>query len=466
MAGLGSREDRLNPALATEAIDWTQAAPTVWGHLAIIAALLVVSAFFAGSESALFSLDRYAMDRLTSADRGARGRALLKLLSNPRKLLATLLLGNELVNITITVVGAHLVFELWQDENAVPWWFNILAVTPLLLIFGEITPKAIAVRSSEAWASFVALPLAAFWTLVTPIRGLLEGAADLLLPRKFVDDEDPLPAALEEAQFKALVDLGKSQGVLESEEAEMIHRVFDLSTTPVSRLMTSRADLVCVARGAPLHDVLDQALDGGYSRLPVHAGEPDNIKGILLTKDLLRFRWHREDLFARSLDDLLKPAYFVPPSKPADELLREFQQTRGHMAVVIDEYGAVLGVVTMQDVLDELFEPFNEALKSIGQDDSVMRIERIGDDTYRLPARLEVTEWNRRMSPQIPEGDSYTTVAGYIFHLFGRLPSKGDQTSDKRWTFHVSGVEGTRLTQITAVRRDRRTKKSPGRTEQ
>jgi len=451
----------VNPGLATEALPWVEAAPIVWMHLAVIAALLVASAFFAGSESALFSLDRYAMDRLTSPESGARGRALLTLLSNPRKLLATLLLGNELINISISAVGAHLVFELWQERGPVPWWLNILAVTPLLLLFGEITPKAIAVRSSEAWSRVVALPLLAFGTLVAPIRDLLQGVANLLLSH-VVDDADPLPAALEEAQFKALVDLGERQGVLDSDEAEMIHRVFDLSDTPVSRLMTSRADLVCVARGAPLPDVLEQALDRGYSRLPVHGGDPDNIKGILLTKDLLRFRWHREELFARSLDALLKPAYFVPPSKPADELLREFQQTRGHMAVVIDEYGAVLGIVTMQDVLDELFEPFNEALKSIGHEDARMRIERIGDGTYRLPARLEVAEWNRRMSPRIPEGDSYTTVAGYIFHLFGRLPNKGDQTSDKRWTFHVSGVEGTRLTQITAVRLDRRTKKLPG----
>ncbi|MBJ94719.1 MAG: hypothetical protein CMP23_09650 [Rickettsiales bacterium] len=441
----------MSPELGAGMLPWTEASSILRSHLMIITTLLVGSAFFSGSESALFSLDRYAIEKISEFSE-ARGRTLQRLLDEPRRLLATLLLGNECINVCISAVGAHLVFSLWVDPNGAPWWVNILVITPVLLICGEILPKVIAVRTAPTWSRLVVLPLAAFGFMVTPFRALLQFIADLLLGG-LVEEEDPLRAAVKEGQFKALVDLGEMQGVLGASEAEMIHRVFDLSDTPVSRLMTSRANLVSLSINSSLQEFLDSAMEPPHSRLPVYAGDPDSIRGILTTKDLLKFRGDEQSFSPRALIELLRPAYFVPPGKPADELMREFQQTRGHMAVVIDEYGAVQGIVTLQDILDELFTPFHgPRLDSL---DGRARLEALGDGRFRVPARLEISEWNQLMNPPLPQGDSFTTVAGYIFHLFGRLPSKGERAQNDNWVFEVSGVEGTRLTQFTATRKAR-----------
>ncbi len=432
--------------------------------VAIVLLLLLCSAFFSGSESAFFSLDAFTLDKL--GEDGARsGKAVRGLLAEPRRLLATLLLGNEVVNIALSSVAAAVVFTVAGPGNEDLWWLNIVFVTPLLLVFGEVAPKAVAVRTGVRWAQLASLPLVVFATVFAPLRMLLEAAARIvLLFLAFLgqgrldalrEADDPLPDALKEAQFRALVRLGADQGSLAPQEAALIHRVFDLTDMPVSKLMTGRLDIKALALSAAGPGLVAAAREARFSRLPVYAGDLDHIRGILLVKDLLRFRAADTTLTPKALEALLQPAFFVPPGKPAGELLRAFQNKRAHLAIILDEYGTVQGLVTMQAVLEALFQPARrEAEYKAGASD----IERLAEGVYRIPARLSITSANGRLLPELPEGDSYTTVAGYIFHLFGRLPEKGEQVSDLNWTFHVSGLVGTRLTQVTATRRDRRTK--------
>ncbi len=416
----------------------------------VLVLLLMSSAFFSGSESSFFGLDRYALEKLDEG--GTRsGRAVKVLLDEPRKLLATLLLGNELVNICISVVGLRIVFELTAQGVGVPWWANVVLVTPLLLLFGEIAPKALAVRLGARWAQGVALPLRVFGAAISPVRAVLHGVAEVLLRLVGVSDADPLPQALHEAQFRALVQLGQREGALQPDEAELIHAVFDLGDTPVSRLMTPRADVVSVPLTSTLPGVLTAAREFRYSRIPVHGRDPDDVRGVLLVKDLLRFRWTGRELTSRKLQALLQPAYFVPPGKPADELLQEFRRERGHMAVVIDEYGDVAGVVTLQDILEALFAPF--AADGAPRQARMPRLERLPDGAMRVPAKLDVIDWNRQLDPPLPIDSSYTTVAGYIFHLFGRLPKKGETIQDEHWSFRVTGLDGQRLTWVVARRK-------------
>ena len=434
----------------------------VLSSVAIVLLLLCCSAFFSGSESALFSLDSITLEKLEDAPT-ASGKAVRDLLAEPRRLLATLLLGNEIVNIALSSVAAAVVFTLAGPAGQDLWWLNIVLVTPLLLIFGEVAPKAIAVRTGIRWARMVSLPLTMFATAFAPLRLLLEAAARLVLITiarvsggrldGLRSAHDPLPDALKEAQFRALVRLGADQGALEPQEAELIHRVFDLTDTPVSRLMTARGEIAALSLNAAGPELVATARESRFSRLPVYAGELDHIRGILLIKDLLRFRAAGDEVTPKSIEALLQPAFFVPPGKPAGELLRAFQNKRAHIAIVLDEYGTVQGLVTMQDVLAALFTPAREAE---GPPETANDVERLADGVFRVPARLTVADFNRRLSPQLPEGDTYTTVAGYIFHLFGRLPEKGEQISNRHWSFHVSGLVGTRLTQVTATRRDRR----------
>jgi CBS domain containing-hemolysin-like protein len=419
-------------------------------YLALLAVLLVLSAFFSGSESAMFSLDSYALEQLDEENR-ASDRAIRRMLDTPRRLLATILLGNEFVNITISTVGLAAIIALRTEYEWLPWWLNIVIITPLLLVFGEIAPKAIAVRTGLSWARGVALPLATFGILIAPLRAVLDQIATLILRLGGAAGEDPLPEALRETQFKALINLGEEQGVLDRDEAELIHRVFDLTDTSVSRVMTLRRDVVGLPLGASLIEILELIRDKRYARLPVYADDLSKVRGILLTKDLLRFASRGEDLGPRQLEAMLKPAYFVPPGKTCGALLQEFQDERGHMAFVLAEDGDLAGLVTMQDLLDELFEPM------VTQEESLHlgpRIERLAPGVFRIPARMKISDWNKMMMPPLPVGESYNTLAGYIFYLFGRLPKKGESIRDKVWTFSVTGLEGTRLTWITAQRRE------------
>ena len=417
-------------------------------YLLLLAVLLCLSAFFSGSESAMFSLDRFELEKLEEGESRA-GRSVRALLAQPRRLLATILLGNELVNVTISAVGLAAVFAIYQERGAetVPWWLNILVVTPLLLLFGEIVPKAIAVRTGLAWARLVALPLSAFGWVVAPLRLVLNGVADGVLRLLRIEQDDSLAGALQEAQFKALVKLGAKQGVIAADEAELIHRVFDLSDTPVHRIMTPRADIVTVSMTAPMEEILEQVCRSRFSRVPIWIDDPEQIEGVLLTKDLLRYRWS-DSRRAPRLADLVQPAYFVPLGKPCGDMMQEFQAERGHLAIVLDEHGEVAGLVTLQDILEELFEPFEL------EDRPDPAIERLADGTWRVPAKFEVAEWNRSMQPKLPAGESYNTVAGYIFELFGRLPRKGEVVRDLSWSFKVIGMEGTRMTWILVRRRD------------
>lgn len=422
-------------------------------YLLLMLLLLAGSAFFSGSESALFSLDRYELEKLEDDDKSPSSQAVRSLLEQPRRLLATILLGNELVNITLSTVGLAAVLAVAEARNieAVPWWINILVVTPILLLFGEIAPKALAVRLGIGWARAIAVPMRVFGTVVGPLRWIVHTAADLMLRGAGIEQDDPLPDALQEAQFKALVRLGEKEGAIEPDEAELIHRVFDLSDTPVSKIMTARSEVTAVPRGAPLDELLGPIRTSRFSRVPVYAGDPDHIRGILLTKELLPYLYGKETFDAATLDELIQPAYFVPPGKPCDELLAEFQAEQGHMAVVLDETGGLLGIVTLQDILQQLFVT---RVEEIAQRPDQPRADRIAEGLYRVPAKLEVADWNRTMEPALPEGDSYNTVAGYIFHLFGRLPKKGETVRDEGWTFRVSGLDGTRLTWVTARRRE------------
>lgn len=408
--------------------------------VAVLLLLFLLSAFFAGTEVSLFSLDKHQVEE----EEGAKGAAIRQLLREPRALLVTILVGNELVNILISALSVRLVGAGRDPADALPWWVNILVVTPGLLIVGDILPKALGVRLGVRWARVAARPLLWFQRVATPLRLTVQGIASLFL-RPFGAVQDPLPQALQEQQFRALVTLGEEHGALRENEARLIHRVFDLGDTPVSRVMTKRSEVESVSLSTSLAEIVETVRGSRFSRLPVHQGDEDQIRGVLLTKDLLQLQKLGEPLTPRALERTLKPILFVPPSKTCGALLREFQKGRHHMAVVLDEFGSMLGIVTMQDVLEELFEPIQEEL----DDRPTPGMDRIAEGTWRVQARLEVEEWNRRMKPPIPEGETYTTLAGYVMHLFGRLPAKGEEISDGAWTFHVAGVDGTRLQQFT-----------------
>jgi len=246
-------------------------------------------------------------------------------------------------------------------------------------------------------------------------------------------------------ELKTLVDLSEDEGIIDQEERNLIQRVFEFGGHRVSQIMTPRTDIFALEVSEPLATALPKIRDNRFSRIPVYEGSTDQIIGILFAKDLLPYSQHPEPEV--KVRDLLHPVFFVPESKRIDDLLREFQRNKVHMAIVVDEYGGVSGLATMEDALEELV---GEIVDEFDIEEILCR--QIDPQTYVVSAKLSLGEFNDKLGVSIPREDA-DTVGGHVFHLFGMLPKRGESVSAHGLTFTIEHVKGTRILEI-RVRRE------------
>lgn len=338
-------------------MDWS-ALPELVPRLMILGLLLCFSAFFAGSETAFFSLSRVQRERLARS-KSSTERYVVTLLRDPRRLIATLLAGNELVNITMSALIAGAVHQLMPraDELALVLASTLVAV-PLILLFGEIGPKMVALRAAEGWARLVARPLGLFALLATPVRVVVAGAAGLVV-RLLGGTPPSREKAIGEDEFRALVDAGSEEGELQATERRLIHNVFKFGDRTVAEIMTPTAKVVSLSFDLPIPRLVSEVARHGLSRLPIYRGRKEDVIGILYAKDLVGTSVGR--LKGRTVKDLLHAPMYVPKTTKCDRLFREFQRKRTHLAMVVDEYGRLVGLVTMDDLLLALLGPLREA---------------------------------------------------------------------------------------------------------
>jgi putative hemolysin len=321
--------------------------------------LVLVSAFFSGSETALFSIGKVARNRLQQSDRTIE-RLVSSMLVSPRKLLVTVLLGNELTNIAISIATASMLSEALHGygilERAL---LSASLVLPILLVFGEITPKTLAAQRPEAVARFVARPLLAFGVLTTPIRWTLSHLADVVVkaarrPGDSPEEEDRIA----EHEFRTLIDVGTREGVLEAQERTLIHNVLDFDTLTVADVMRPWTEVHAIDERTPVKAAIESVRKHLHSRVPVYRHDTRNVTGILFAKDLLAIHWGVRP--AVTLRRLKRDPLFTLARRPADEMLEEFRVRRTHMAIVVDEYGRAIGLCTMENLLEELFGPITD----------------------------------------------------------------------------------------------------------
>ena len=398
------------PAYATG----TAASPVIEGAIIptvlLCLILLCGSAFFSSSETALFGLQPQEIESMN----GKGGQHVRKLLATPRNTLASILIGNETVNIALSTVSAGLLLRLFPDQP----WLTVALVAPMLLLFGEVLPKTFAFRFAPQLVNRTAPVLSRFATLVTPIRFVLSrlaGAALVLTG----GNKAPRQAELREAHLRALIDQGREEGNIRAMERDILHRVFEFGDLTVNDLMTKRDDVVSVNLLTPWSDLVAAVQTQGLSRIPVWQGSPNNIVGILLVKRLLglvaaqRLHGRGRSPSPRQIHKLLHPPRFVPKTKAADELLAEFQTRRSHMAVVVDEKGDVVGVVTLDDLLEELVgEMYDETDK---EDPAVTPVEA---QTWNVRGDMSIDDFAERFHVITPEGD-FSTLTGLVEHITG-----------------------------------------------
>src|SRR3989454_9623059 len=311
----------------------------------------------------------------------------------------------------------------------------IFALTPC----GEVLPMTLAVKSPERFLAFAGRPVAWLGVLLTPVRAALAGLTALtvgLIGRERVEQ-----VMLSEEELRTLVDVGASEGVVEREEREMIHKVFEPEDTLVRSVMVPRPDMVCLDVETPAAEILPALREHLHSRVPVYEGEIDVIVGILYTKDLLPYV--REglppdfDLRAR-----LHPPYFVPESKRADALLQEFQAKKLHMAIVVDEYGGTSGLVSLEDLLEELVGEIADEF-----DEPERLIQRVDATTFRVAGKLSIDDLNAATGLHV-SSEAYDTVGGWVLDLFGRVPRRAERAETPELSVTVEKVERTRIVEV------------------
>lgn len=410
----------------------------IWFELAAAGILLAFSAFFSGSETALFAIPRLRVDGLRE-QKDRRGRLVAKLLARPNRLLIAILVGNLVVNVALTGILGERIRQWCMDmqwTNVSAYLFATAVMTGILLIFGEITPKVIAVQNAERMGLVVARPVAFFCALVRPAQSMLEVITRWALAVMRILKLRPDHIVTETHVLTAL-SIGERYGVVEREERRMIQSVLEFSDTQTEHIMIPRPDMVTLPLSATRRNALDTINITGYSRIPVCDESVDNVIGIVYGKDLLPFVAKNE--LDAPVRPILRQPYFVPPTKRVADLATELRRRKTHMAIVVDEYGGTAGLITLEDVLEEIVGEIDDE-----SDGRRQMVRRIDECTIVADGRLELSELEDLLGTEVPQHE-HNTLAGLLMEFLGHVPVGGEETTFGDTTLIVEEVRNRRV---------------------
>lgn len=418
----------------------------LWLSISLFIILLFLSAFFSGSESAYFSLSELDLHRLRDQKKLSSGaKRILVLLSRPKKLLMCILIGNTIVNVSAATVAALSLSPLLKHVGLGErggMLLEILIVAMLILIFSEVSPKVFAVKQPLPFAERISLPLLVFMKVLSPVVRLFEFISDGI--SKMLGVKKELVFSSEE-ELKTLIEVGEDEGALDQAEREMIHSIFEFRETMVKEIMIPRIDMVCVDLSMTIDEVLNLVREKGHSRIPVYDEKVDNIKGILHVKDLLPFMGQKNHI--PGLEDLVRKAYFVPESKMIEELMKEFQNERTHMAIVVDEYGGTAGLITLEDVIEEIVGEIRDEY-----DKEKPLIQKLDENNWLVDGKIDIEDFNSELNFHIPAEEDYESLGGFILSLLGRIPAEKEKVEYEQARFIVEKVQRQRITRVRVER--------------
>jgi putative hemolysin len=404
----------------------------LWRLLALLG-LLALSGFFSGSETALLSLDKLRV-RFLQNQAHPKADKLAGLLENPDRLLSGILVGNNLVNIAASVIATGL-FVSWFGERGE--WLTVLVLTPVLLIFSEICPKTYAAQYPEKMSFMVLTPIRFVVWLLAPVIRIVSSISRLLT--SFLRKKEAESLSVSEDEIRAMIELGEESGSVAAEQRQMLHGIFDLSETRVRDIMIPRTEVVGINIDAGFDEVLQIARQTRHSRFPVYRENLDTIVGVIHSKDILDYIC-RTDKF--SLKELSRDPYYVPESKRIGILLQSFRKKREHLAIVVDEYGGVEGIVTLEDVVEEIVGEIHDEY-----DIEELDFRELGEGHYLIDASMPLREVNRRFGLSLPE-EHVTTLAGHVLQIMGKIPVEGDRCEEANLVFRVRRMEDRRIEEI------------------
>lgn len=429
----------------------------VWLQLLGLIVLIGLSGFFSGSETGLTSLGKLRSKRIiTELDENLDARFKHDLeywLENSQDILISILIGNNLVNIGASALATVVATELFMKisgeglgviENSLAYGSGTAVgiMTLLILVFGEISPKSYAKQNPEKFSRFVLPPIIMFTRLITPLIYTMRVVTRFII--WVIGGKMPTEQMkITEDELKTLVRAGRQEGALEESELQMLHSVFEFDETIVREIMVPRIDIQGLDANAEFDDVLEMVRDTGFSRIPVYEKKLDQVVGILNIKDLLiRFEEPPQEF---SLRDSMRPAYFVPESQKVNKLLAEFRNNQVHMAIVVDEYGGTSGLITLEDVLEQIVGDIQDEYDE--ERDWVLRIQ---DGTYLVDARIDLDELVEKVDVELPT-EQYDSLGGMIVEKMGEIPDEGEEIFENGIKFIVVSADPKRVKKIRMI---------------
>ncbi len=408
--------------------------------LVILCLLLFASALISSSETAFFSLQPADIDDLGSRT-DAKSKLVLKLREKPKTLLATILIGNNFVNVTITLLTTYIVSEMFDLVNhpVAAFIMELVVITSLVLIIGEITPKILAAKKPVKFSRFMARTLQVLIVVFKPLSNLLVNSTS------FMDKHlEKKKGEISMDDLSTAVDIA-TEASTPIEEKNMLKGIATFTEKEVSSVMKPRIDIIAIELGMPFQDMLSTVIKSGFSRIPVYEETLDKVSGILYVKDLLPYL----DAQSYEWQKLIRPAFFVPENRKINDLFQDFREKKIHIAIVVDEYGGTSGLITMEDVIEEIVGDINDEFDNVKQDQHYTKLD---ENTYLFKAQTSIVDFCKVFNLdedyfEEKQGEA-DTLAGLVLEIEGRIPEVGFSFNVEKFNFEITDADSRKIIQI------------------
>jgi putative hemolysin len=404
--------------------------------------LFVLSAFFSGSEVALFSLDKKKLKN-TFASNPLIRRYLKNLLDFPRRLLVTILLGNTLINVAASIIAVSIAIDYSHNTGFprnIALSIEIIILTICILLFGELIPKIWAAKNPVSFAKLIAIPIYWLNVVLFPIAEILTEAIRSLLSLLKLDKRK---SAIKSEEITELANLGHERGTIIEEEHGLISSIVNFRSVAVHEVMTPRVDIVSVSIETSFDELIEIITKTGYSRIPIFREDLDEIIGIVYSKDLLPYIKNAESRKTFSLINIARKAMFIPRTKLISILMHEFQEKKMHIAIVVDEYGGTAGLITLEDIIEEILGEIRDEY-----DKEENPVTKLNDNNYIVLGKLSIDELNELLNTNFNENSNYETVGGMILNHAGQIPKEGYSFQIDSCRFTVKEIQNKRIKKV------------------
>jgi len=400
----------------------------IYTELAVFVFLLYLSGFFSSSEVVFFGTNRYLLRKYSHS---RLYKLVIKLLSKPREVLLSILIGNEVANVLLSAYGTTLFVSHFGEGGAT---FSALLISFLIFIFGEVIPKNVALHFATRLSLFYSVPFYLIHTLLYPLRAIFSRSIGSLLPMTEADQDND-----KEKVFWEIFDIGYGKGLFSEEEKKMVEKAISINETTVKEIMTPRPDLFLLDEEKTVGEVYQKILERKHSKIPVYSQNPDSITGVIFVKEIVPF----EENLNRKLKEFKREVLIVPEVMVLKDLISEMRKNNSQIAIVVGEHGELVGIVTIGDILEFLFEEFPESWEE--------NFQQVGKGVYRIYGWVDVETVSKRLGIELPEDYEYDTIGGFVMKNLAKVPEEGDEFEYGGYKFVVDKMEGNRVISLLAL---------------